>query len=100
MLTTDTVPQQNLTQHLCSWLTVEIRMYPHTLTCMSLSLPVESQRVSIHKLRKQIKEYFVGFLLLLLNWDTPFGRNSQERERDLKESMNVRTGTKTQNLSF
>lgn len=50
---------------------------------MSLLLLVESQRMFIHKLKKQVQEYFVGFLLLLLlNWDNApsHPRNSQERD--------------------
>lgn len=66
MLTTDTIPQRNLIEHSCPRMTVEIGMYPHTLTCMSLLLLVASQRMFIHKLKKQVKEYFVGFVVLLI----------------------------------
>lgn len=81
VLTTSAVTQWSRIQHLYPGITVDIRMYPRTLSCMLLLLLVESQRMFIHKLKKQLKGYYVGFLLLwLLNWDTPSGRNSQERD--------------------
>lgn len=66
MLTPDTAPQRNLIEHLCPRITVDIRMHPHTLTCMSLSLLVASQRVFTHTLKKQVKEYFVGFVVVVV----------------------------------
>lgn len=54
-LTTDTDPQRDLIQHLCSRVTSETRIQPHTLTYMSLLPLVESQRMFIHKLEKQVR---------------------------------------------
>lgn len=75
-----------------------------TYTCMPLLLLVESQGMFTHKLKKQLKEYYVGFLLsLLLFIVVELGHplwKELSRERHLKESMNVRTGAKTQSLSL
>lgn len=54
-LTTDTDPQRDLIQHLCSRVTAETRIQPHILTYMSLLPLVESQRMFIHKLEKQVR---------------------------------------------
>lgn len=56
----------------------------------------------IHKLKKQVKEYFCRIFFLVVTvveLGHPLWKELS-RERHLKESMNVRTGTKTQNLSF
>lgn len=55
---------------------------------MSLLLLVESQRMFIHKLKKQVQEYFVGFLLLLLlNWDNAPSHPQNSQERDIWKTL-------------